>query len=100
MKRFLPLLLIPAALLVSQPKSTTTVPNSQLRGPFGNQLAQSVTVVVVGTPNSFALPAGKTVCIVSRNIPQAPGVDYTITGGAVVFVTPPEIGDVVQLNCF
>jgi hypothetical protein len=63
---------------------------------------QTVTVVVEAMPNSFAIPekAYAGVCIVTRGIAQSPGVDYTITGRAVVFNPPPNPGDVVQLNCW
>jgi len=100
-KHIVPFFLIPVAFVIGwQPKSTA-VPNSQLRSPGGSStLAQVVTLVVSGTPNSFPLPAGKTSCIVTRNIAQSPGIDYTISSGAVVFTRPSEIDDVVQLNCF
>jgi hypothetical protein len=63
---------------------------------------QSVTTVTASTPNSFPLPAGAVdqVCIVTRNIAQSPGVDYTITNGVLVFTTVPSVADVVQLNCW
>jgi hypothetical protein len=63
---------------------------------------QSVTTVMATTANSFPLPAGAIdqVCIVTRNIAQSPGVDYTITNGVLVFTTAPSVADVVQLNCW
>jgi hypothetical protein len=76
-------------------------PPAQLRNVFAP--SQSVTVVTAATPNSFPLPAAaatNAVCIVTRNVAQSPGIDYDITGGAVVFLTPPLAGDVVQLNCW
>lgn len=60
----------------------------------------SVTTVTLGTPNSFPLPSGTTVCIVSQAIVQALNVDYAIMGGAVVFNTAPSPGAVVQLACW
>jgi hypothetical protein len=60
----------------------------------------TVTQVTSATQNSFPIPTGKTVCFVSRNIPQALGVDYTIQSGAVVFLNLPEPGDIVQLVCW
>lgn len=52
------------------------------------------------TVNSFPIPAGRTLCWVSNNIPQALNEDYTIIMGAVVFNVPPVTDDIVQLWCF
>jgi hypothetical protein len=65
----------------------------------GGAPAQTVTVAD-GTTNRFPLPVGTSVCIVSKNLPQSPGVDYSIQDGAVVFFLAPGPGDVVQLNCW
>ena len=87
-------------------QSQTKVDQSQLPLSLTGLFAPTITVTMVSatTPNSFPLPAGKTTCIVSRNVAQSPGVDYNIaTGGstlAVVFIQTPEVGDVVQLNCW
>jgi hypothetical protein len=90
-------------------QSQTKVDQSQLPLSLSGLFAPTITVTVVSatTPNSFPLPAGKTTCIVSRNVAQSPGVDYNIATGAqsgstfaVVFIQTPEVGDVVQLNCW
>lgn len=60
----------------------------------------TVTQITAATPNNFPIPAGKTLCYVSRNLPQALGIDYAITAGAVVFNPAPDVGDIVQLVCF
>lgn len=59
-----------------------------------------VTRVTPTTQNSFPIPAGKSVCDVSRNIPQSPGEDYNVVGTNIVFITPPVVDDVVRLICF
>lgn len=94
------LLLTAIALAVISQTTGTRVAPGQIGKLPPNPPQQVVTVVSSGTANNFPLPAGTTVCIVTRNIAQSPGVDYNITGGAVVFVGAPGIGDVVQLNCW
>ena len=76
----------------------TQVSASQFRGNL--QPSISVTTVTASTTNSFPIPAGRSVCIVSRNISQSPGVDYSQSGGSIIFSTSPAVGDVVQLNCW
>ena len=60
----------------------------------------TVTKVTSSTPNSFPIPAGKSVCDVSRNIPMSPGEDYNVVGTNIVFIQPPQVDDVVRLICF
>lgn len=60
----------------------------------------AVTKVLIGTPNSYPLPAGTTTCIVSQAVMQSLNEDYAITGGNVVFNTAPSVGAVVQLACW
>ncbi len=101
MKRILPWLLVPFGLIISQtPTPQTGVNQSQLHFIVSLTPAQTVTIVNSTTPNSFPIPSGRTVCIVTRNIAQSLGVDYTIVSNAVVFNQTPQVGDVVQLNCF
>ena len=59
------------------------------------------------TATSYAIPAGLAgVCIVTRNIAQSAGVDYTLvaptgtTPGQITFTDPLTVGDVIQLNCW
>lgn len=107
MKTFNTVLLLAGLFLLSQvhPKAQTStqqtlVDLAQIAAKISAAPTIAVTMVGSTTPNSFPLPAGKTVCIVTRNIAQSAGIDYNITSGAVVFTTPPQPGDVVQLNCW
>jgi hypothetical protein len=96
----LPILAAITLALISQTTIGTRVPVNQLGTIPANPPKQTVTTVASATPNSFPLPAGTSVCIVTRNIAQSPGIDYAITGAAVIFTAAPAIGDVVQLNCW
>jgi hypothetical protein len=60
----------------------------------------SVTKVTAAGMNAFPIPSGKSICFVSRNIPQAPGEDYTVSGSIISFTSPTDIGDIVTLLCF
>ena len=105
-------LIVLAIGLSSQTSSTCAFPGSITCVPTGQQQQQpatpstaigpqqTITKILALPANSFPLPTGTKTCIVTRNIAQSPGVDYNITAGAVVFIVPPSIGDVVQLNCW
>lgn len=82
------------------PTPTATPTPSPTQTPVGARPQQTITTITSSTPNSFPLPAGTAVCIVSKNVAQSPGLDYNYSGGAVVFITTPNVGDVVQLNCW
>lgn len=101
MKRFLPWIFVPFGLIVSQSQpAQTQVDVGQISIKINTVPSQTVTVVNATTPNSFPIPQGRTVCIVTRNIAQSPGIDYNVTNGAIIFTQVPSLGDVVQLNCF
>lgn len=80
--------------------SGLTLANNVLSATGGGVPTVLVAEVSSTTPNSYPIPPGRTLCIVSRNIPQALGHDYTIVNGSVVFSPAPEPGDIVQLICF
>lgn len=96
------LLFIFSVFLVAQKSGAqgTSVPPNQITVKLVAAPQQLVTVVPATVTNSFPLPLGTSVCIVTRNIPQSPGVDYSIVGGNVVFSGTVSTGDVVQLNCW
>lgn len=87
--------------LFSQPSGQGTgVGAKQLRIQFSAPPSISVIRVDLDTANSFPIPAGKSVCIVTRNVAQSQGFDYNVVNNNVVFVDTPSLGDIVQLNCF
>jgi len=100
LKRVWPLILITLAMFAQTASSGTEVNPTQINISVSNAPKIAVFQVSATLPNSFNLPTGTTVCIVTRNIAQSPGVDYDITAGAVVFRVAPQAGDIVQLNCW
>lgn len=72
-----------------------------VQAPVTNAPAITVTTVTAATPNAFPVPAGKSTCLVTRNVAQSQGVDYLINSSSqVVFNPVPAVGDVVQLACW
>jgi len=101
-KLLIPLLSIPLFFVPppQPPAGQTGLGIGQLRVSVSNPPKQTVTLVGAATPNAFPLPNNTSVCIVTRNIAQSPGIDYNITSLNVVFLQIPSVGDVVQLNCW
>jgi hypothetical protein len=93
--------LIISTLLLFQ--AGTLVDDKQIGFFFTNAPTITVTQVTSTTANSFPIPSGKSTCIVTRNIAQSQGIDYTVQGtspAVVIFNQAPIVGDVVQLNCW
>jgi len=94
--------------------SSTGIVALQFTGKIGNAIVNKIEVkpsqllapvitvqkVTDTTPNSFPIPAGKSICIVSRNIAQSPDEDYVIFNGQIRFKFGIQAGDMVQLVCF